>query len=131
MPRPPLSRDIPPPLELECLRVLWALGEGNAARVREALAPERPLAYTTVLTLLDRLAKRGQLARRKQGRSYLYKPLQDRETLRQTAVAELVHTYFDGDTAGLVRWLQSWGHDHGRRRPEMDRSERPLDAALL
>jgi len=131
MPRPPLSRDIPPPLELECLRVLWALGEGNAARVREALAPERSLAYTTVLTLLDRLAKRGQLERRKQGRSYLYKPLQDRETLRQTAVAELVHRYFDGETAGLVRWLQTSEQDRGSRRAAENRGERPLDAALL
>lgn len=131
MPRPPLSRDIPPPLELECLRVLWALGEGNAARVREALVPERPLAYTTVLTLLDRLAKRGQLERRKQGRSYLYKPLQDRETLRQTAVAELVHTYFDGEAAGLLRWLQASEQKHGNRRAETNPGDGPLDAALL
>lgn len=127
MPRPPLSRDIPPPLELECLRVLWAIGEGNAARVREFLAPERRLAYTTVLTLLDRLAKRGQLERRKQGRSYLYKPLRDREAMRQAAVTELVHLYFDGERAALVRWLQgNAGH-----RADAGRSERPLDATLL
>ena len=127
MPRSPLSRDIPPPLELACLRVLWALGEGNASRVREALAPERPLAYTTVLTLLERLAKRGQLRRRKQGRSFVYTPLRDRESMRQAAVAELVNTYFNGDSYELVLWLQ------GLSRPTTDsyRRESPLDATLL
>jgi BlaI family transcriptional regulator, penicillinase repressor len=127
MPRPPASREIPPPLELECLRVLWAMGEGNASRVREALAPERQLAYTTVLTLLERLTKRGQLSRRKAGRSFIYTPIQDRELMRQTAVAELVSTYFDGESEGLLKWLQGFGNHPA----EVDRREAPLDATLL
>lgn len=127
MPRPPGSREIPPPLELECLRVLWAMGEGNASRVREALAPERQLAYTTVLTLLERLAKRGQLSRRKSGRSFIYTPIQDRELMRQAAVAELVSTYFDGESNGLLKWLQGVGNHPA----EVDRQEAPLDATLL
>jgi predicted transcriptional regulator len=127
MPRSPLSRDIPPPLELECLRVLWALGEGNASLVREALAPERPLAYTTVLTLLERLARRGQLGRRKLGRSFVYTPLQDREAMRQMAVAELVSTYFDGESGRLLQWLQTGGSSPRQVEP----LESTLDATLL
>jgi BlaI family penicillinase repressor len=117
----------PPPLELECLRVLWTLGEANATLVREALRPARPLAYTTVLTLLERLTRRGHLVRRKLGRSFVFSPTQDRELLRQTAVAELVSTYFDGKTESLLKWLQGV-----RIHPaEGETPERPLDATLL
>ena len=49
----------PSPLELEALKVLWTLGSGTVADVRDALEPQRELAYTTVLTLLDRLAGKG------------------------------------------------------------------------
>ena len=51
------TRDIPPPLEVECLKALWALGEGNVKDVRRAMAGNRNLAYTTVMTVLDRLAR--------------------------------------------------------------------------
>lgn len=103
------------------------MGEGNARRVREALAPERQLAYTTVLTLLERLARRGQLSRRKSGRSFVYTPIQDRELMRQMAVAELVGTYFDGESERLLKWLQQ----DGNHAVEVDRQEMPLDATLL
>ena len=74
MPRTASAKQIPPPLELECLKALWRLGEGSARDVREALLQDRPLAYTTVMTMLDRLAKKGGLSRRKVGRAYVYAP---------------------------------------------------------
>lgn len=70
--------------------------------VREGLAGERPpLAYTTVMTVLDRLARRGAVERRKHGRRFLYKPRMDREHARRLAVRELVDTYFGGSVASL------------------------------
>jgi len=99
-------RAIPPPLELECLRVLWQIGEGTVHDVREALAERRDFAYTTVMTLLDRLARKGTVVRTKAGRSFLYAPAVDRDTLRQAAVAELVEQYFDGDAGSLQQWLK-------------------------
>ena len=53
------ERELPPPLEMACLNALWELGEGNVEEVRVFVSRNRPLAYTTVLTLLDRLARRG------------------------------------------------------------------------
>ena len=73
---------IPPPLELECLKALWTLGEGNVSQVRQELAGTRPLAYTTVMTVLDRLAHKGVISRRKAGRAFLYVPQVSRETLQ-------------------------------------------------
>src|SRR5277367_3767723 len=59
------TREIPPPLEVECLKALWTLGEANVKDVRKALTGNRNLAYTTVMTVLDRLARKGGVSRRK------------------------------------------------------------------
>jgi predicted transcriptional regulator len=121
-------RDIPPPLELECLKVLWTLGEGNVNDVRKALTAERTLAYTTVMTVLDRLARRGGVARRKIGRSFTYSPLLSREALRRLALEELVRDFFDGSEEALADYLRS-GH---ARQPEfaVERAS-DFDPALL
>jgi len=100
-------RDVPPPLELACLRALWRLQEGNVRSVQEIVAVSRPLAYTTIMTVLDRLVRKGKLTRRKVGRSFVYMPSQSREVLRQAAVRELVEGYFDGSEAELVAFLQA------------------------
>jgi predicted transcriptional regulator len=101
------SREIPPPLELECLRVLWTLGEGNVKDVREVMTRSRNLAYTTVMTILDRLVRKGGVARHKVGRSFVYSPLLSREVLRKLAVKELVNAFFDGSEEALIEYLRS------------------------
>jgi len=71
---PKAARDIPPPLELACLKALWSLQEGNVKDVRRIVAQSRPLAYTTIMTVLERLVRKGKLARRKVGRAFVYSP---------------------------------------------------------
>lgn len=100
-------REIPPPLELECLRALWCMSEGNVRQVREALLPARALAYTTVMTVLERLVRKGAAARRKEGRSFVYAPLLSRDVLRRIAVRELVDTLFGGSEQELIGYLQT------------------------
>lgn len=103
------ARDIPPPLELECLRALWDLGEANVRMVRERLMPKRPLAYTTVMTMLDRLARKQAVSRKKVGRSFTYTPLISREDIRQLAVKELLDALFDGSKESLTAYLNGEG----------------------
>lgn len=64
-------------LELQVLEILWSRGESNVRDVAERL--ERPLAYTTVMTTLDRLFKKDLLVRRKSERMFLYSPALSRE----------------------------------------------------
>ena len=45
MAHPAAAREVPPRLELDCLKALWTLGEANVRQVQEALMPERVLAY--------------------------------------------------------------------------------------
>jgi len=121
---------IPPPLELECLKALWNLGEGNVSQVRQELSGTRPLAYTTVMTVLDRLARKAVISRRKAGRAFLYAPQVSRETLRRVAVRHLVDSFFDGSEEALNAWLTSVipAPDGAEHRGE---PEAPLDTALL
>ena len=106
MRKPGPPREIPPPLELECLKTLWTLGEANVRQVMQALAPRRSLAYTTVMTILDRLARKQAVERRKAGRSFVYSPLLTRETLRRLAVRELVESLFAGSEEELAGYLR-------------------------
>ena len=123
MRRPAPPREIPPPLELDCLRALWGLGEGSVRDVRKVMV-KRELAYTTVMTVLDRLEKRGGVTRKKRGRSFIYAPKLSRETIRKYAVKELVDAFFDGSEEALVQFLRGAA-------ATTSRTSDNLDAALL
>ena len=124
------SRHLPPPLELECLKALWILGEGNVRDVREHILPDRMLAYTTVMTVLDRLVRRGGVQRRKEGRAFIYSPVLDRESLRALAVRQLVDCYFDGSEDSLRTYLDGQAM-HVAAGAQDGAGDVRLDASLL
>ncbi len=99
------EKELPPPLEMACLNALWQLGEGNVEEVRGKVTAEKTLAYTTVLTLLERLSKRGAVSRRKEGRGFRYRATADREKLRRIAVFQLLENHFGGNSAALQAFL--------------------------
>ena len=107
MPRSP--RDVPPPLELCCLTALWSLEEGNVKDVQRIVALSRPLAYTTIMTVLDRLVRKGKITRRKVGRAFVYAPQASRDAMRRAAIRELLDGFFDGSEEQLMRFLQPPG----------------------
>ena len=101
------DRELPPPLEMMCLNALWEIGEGNVEDVRKVVSQNRPLAYTTVLTLLDRLARRGAVSRRKEGRGFRYQPTVERDKLRRLALRQFLDYHFDGSAAQLRVFLEA------------------------
>ncbi|MBI3471097.1 MAG: BlaI/MecI/CopY family transcriptional regulator [Candidatus Solibacter usitatus] len=106
MRKPAPPREVPPPLELLCLRALWSIEEGKVNAVRQVVSRTKPLAYTTVMTLLDRLARKGTVSRRKVGRAYVYAPARSREAMRWAALREFVDAYFDGSYEALAEFLR-------------------------
>jgi BlaI family transcriptional regulator, penicillinase repressor len=92
-------------LQLAVIRALWARGEATTTEVVADLGPQRGLAHTTVATLLTRLAKRGLLAQRRDGRTLVYRALVTEPEVQQSMVADLVATLFRGDPAALVAHL--------------------------
>src|SRR5579859_7843163 len=101
------DRELPPPLEMICMNALWEIGEGNVEDVRRVVSQSRPLAYTTVLTLLDRLARRGAVSRRKEGRGFRYQPTVERDRLRRMALRQFLEYHFDGSAAKLKVFLEA------------------------
>src|SRR5438477_6420254 len=106
MRKPGPPRDIPPPLEMLCLKALWSLGEGNVSDVRSRVAEAKPLAYTTVMTVLERLARRNMVSRRKAGRAFVYSPQMSRDAMRRLALKEFVDCFFDGSEEKLAEFLR-------------------------
>lgn len=95
-----------PPLELECMKALWGLEEASVREIREQLAAAaRPLAYTTVETIMDRLTRKGAVERRKLGRAHRYTPIYQKADARAQAVAALTEHFFDGSRQALVAHL--------------------------
>jgi predicted transcriptional regulator len=115
-------------LEVECIKVLWRKKTASVAEVRSAMA--RPLAYTTVMTVLDRMIDKGAVVRRKNGRAYVYSSALDLHAARLQAVRRLLENLFDQDAQALIQFVseQSDGHGAGERRPRL-RKAAPVAAA--
>ncbi|MFQ5695248.1 MAG: BlaI/MecI/CopY family transcriptional regulator, partial [Terriglobia bacterium] len=95
-----------PPLELECMKAVWALQDASVREIRAQLAAaRRPLAYTTVETIMDRLTCKGAVARRKVGRAHRYTPVYRQEDGRSQAVRAVVEHFFGGSRRALRAYL--------------------------
>lgn len=76
---------------------LWDAAEPLTVRqVHERLAAQRDLAYTTVMTVLDRLAKKGVVAQQRADRAYRYTAVQTREQLTATLMLDALGAAPDG-----------------------------------
>jgi len=95
------------PLELECMNTLWPLGEASVREIQAGLAPTLPRAYTTIMTIMDRLAQKGIVVRQKAGRAYVYRPSLSAEQARAHAVAQIVQGFFDGSADALAAHLSA------------------------
>jgi len=84
-------------LELRVLEALWALG--REASVRDVLDAFPAAAYTTVMTTMERLHRKGVLARRRDGRAFLYQPISTREELESGLVARAIEPLLRGRNA--------------------------------
>jgi BlaI family penicillinase repressor len=92
-------------LQIAIMRVLWERGQATVAEICDALRPDRPLALTTVATLLSRLEKRGVVSHETRARQYVYRALVSESDVRRSMVSELTERLFDGDVAEMMSHL--------------------------
>ncbi len=118
------------PLELDCMNTLWPLGEGTVREIQQQLANTRPRAYTTIMTIMDRLAHKGIVARQKSGRAYVYRPNLTAEEARAHAVDQLVGGFFGGSAAALAAHLAVGGNVVSEEMPRPRVLERTRMPAL-
>jgi predicted transcriptional regulator len=103
------------PLEIRLLRTLWKRGD---ATVRELVNdPATNGAYTTVMTTLDRLYKKGLLNRFLDGRAYRYRPKQSEEEYHRQSLATDLEKLFSSarDTASPISFLVDTVTQHDAR----------------
>lgn len=100
-------------LEDAVMDILWSRGHGCVRDVAEKL--ERPLAYTTVMTTLDRLYKKGLLDRRKYERAFIYCPRLSRQDWERERAGELVSGFLTAQSSDvLISCLVEAVGDHDR-----------------
>ena len=92
-------------LQRTVLETVWELGEASVHAVRERLNRSKQLAYTTVLSAMQKLEKAGWLDHRAQGKSYVYFATQTRDQAGAGSVRRLVKRLFDGDALAMFSHL--------------------------
>ena len=109
------------------MKALWELGKGSVADVRAELAARgNDLAYTTVMTLLGRLAAKNALIVDKTREPFVYKPAHRRESVLRERLREFVRDVFDGQADSLVLRLVE---DESLTREELQKIERKIAEA--
>ena len=94
-------------LESAVMDVLWAASDSIRVRdVLDTLAPGRRLAYTTVMTVLDNLHRKGWVRREMQGRAYLYRVVASREEATANALRSMLDSSGDSE-AVLLHFARS------------------------
>lgn len=109
--------------EMEVLHHVWDLGEARVADVRERILEDRDVAYTTVMTVLKKLADKGYLEYRKDGRSYVYSAAVPPDEVQHTLLRRLMDKVFHGSPSALVQTLI--------RREALDGDEQEAIRSLL
>ena len=93
------------PLELDCMNTLWPVGEATVREIRDGLAARRPRAYTTIMTIMDRLARKGVVERVKSGRAYVYRARLTADEARTQALGQVLENFFGGSKEALLAHL--------------------------
>jgi BlaI family transcriptional regulator, penicillinase repressor len=112
------------PAELRVMKALWELGKASVAEVRAELQQRgNELAYTTVMTLLGRLAAKNAVLVDKAREPFVYRPAFRRESVLRERLREFVRDVFDGQADSLVLRLVE---DESLTREELREIERKI-----
>ncbi|NUT37918.1 MAG: BlaI/MecI/CopY family transcriptional regulator [Hamadaea sp.] len=111
-------------LEAVIMDLMWDRGEPATVRqIHDRLSPARPLAYTTVMTVMDNLHTKGHLTREMAGRAWRYEPAMSREEHTAQLMRDALAAA-DDQTAALSHFVAGLGEAQSqalrwllRRRP--------------
>ncbi len=91
--------------ELEIMKIVWRLGPASVRQVHEELLAHRKIAYTTVMTLMTILQRKGHLKRKLAGRAYVYQPTRQKRQVMRGMVKEFLDRVFNGSAEPLLLHL--------------------------
>jgi predicted transcriptional regulator len=93
------------PLQAEVMELVWRDQEATVAALVDAIGRKRPVTYTTVLSAVQKLEKKGWLKHRSAGRAHIYFATQRREQVGRRTLKELLKSAFQGDPRLLLASL--------------------------
>jgi BlaI family penicillinase repressor len=92
-------------LQRAVIEVVWELGEASVHQVRKKIGQKKKLAYTTVLTTMQKLEKAGWLRHRTEGKTYIYSPTRTREQASANSVRKFMERMFNGNALLMFQHL--------------------------
>jgi BlaI family penicillinase repressor len=107
--------------EFGIMKVVWRLEEASVREVYETLRKRRPIAYTTVLTMMSTLEAKGFLKKRADGRAFRYRPARSEARVITSLVREFVERVFEGASRPLLAHLVMEARLTRREREELKR----------
>lgn len=88
--------------ELQIMKVVWDMGAATVKEVCDIMSQAKPVAYTTILTLMGILEEKGALVHTRSGRAFLYNPLLSRQQATRNQVRDVVNRFFEGTPEKLI-----------------------------
>jgi predicted transcriptional regulator len=92
-------------VELELMTIIWSRGTTTVKEVVEALPENRPLAYTSVATVMKVLEQKGYLRCEKHSWAHTFSPLVEKAAYEKSCLDHVVDNVFDGEPVALVQRL--------------------------
>lgn len=92
-------------LQQAVMDIVWELGEATVAQVRDRLPGRKSPAYTTILSVMQKLEKAGWLVHREEGRTYVYRPTHTREQEGTQTLRQFIRRVFSGDPLQMFQHL--------------------------
>jgi len=116
-------------LQKHVMETVWELGEATVSQVREKLGRQPPPAYTTVLSVMQKLEKAGWLKHRCEGRTYVYLPTRSRDEAGANTLRTFIDRVFRGDPVLMFQHLlddeELSAEELGELRKMIDRKRKP------
>ncbi len=109
-------------LESEIMEIVWAKDGATVRAIYEQLKTKRNIAYTTVMTVMSRLAEKGLLERKKEGAAFIYRAASSREEFTRSTVKRVINGLLrDFAAPAISQFLESVGHEHPEKIKELAR----------
>jgi predicted transcriptional regulator len=115
------------PQELAIMKVVWRLETATVREVYEALRKSRPIAYTTVMTMMNVLEDKKYLEKKSNGRAHVYTPTKPRHQVVGAMVRDFVDRVFDGASGSLLLHLAKDSRLSERQRRAVQRIIEEMD----
>lgn len=91
--------------EMEVLTLVWELKKATVSQVQEKILQHRKVAYTTVMTIMQNLSKKGYLEFEKEGQMYVYTAAIDPSRVKKDFLGHMINKVFRGSPAALMQTL--------------------------